>query len=75
MHHNILDAIISQRSGDRLSHLLRVTIHAAINNNHAFLTFVAAHTVIDIDRFRRVFTPNRSMGRANRLDIQARKLL
>ena len=40
VHNDIAHAMIRQRGSDRLGHLLRIAIHATVDNRHARLRLV-----------------------------------
>ena len=75
VHHHVLHPLGCQLTGQLLSHLLGVSVHAAINNHHPLVGIIATQTVVYANHLSDVLCPYRAVGRANHLDRQSAQLL
>ena len=70
VHHDILDALRAEFFGNGFGKLFGIAIHRAVCDNHAFLAFVPAQAVVQVNHLRNLLGPYRPVGRANHPDVQ-----
>src|SRR5574344_468581 len=65
VHHNILDPILTGRTGNNLSHSLCIAIHSAIADNDTLIRIVPGKSVIKGYDSSNLLMPDRAMGRTD----------